>query len=130
MPHTPQSAAAGGSFHFRARFDVFQERDEASDFTVACREDHALRLDAHQLRRLQVGNDDDSFSNQGLRFVLLSNAGDDLPLLRTLSKTNLQLEQLLRFWDALGAEDLRRRELNLQEVGDGALSRRDWCGRS
>ncbi len=38
---------AAESFHFRARFDVFEERDEASDFAVACREDHALRFDPH-----------------------------------------------------------------------------------
>ncbi len=58
---------------------------------VACGQDHALRFDAHQLSRFQVGNDDDSFPDQGLWLVLLADAGDDLTLLRPLSKTDLQL---------------------------------------
>ena len=69
------------SFHFRAWFDVFKESDEPSDLAVACREDHALRLDAHQLGRLQVSDDDDGFADQGFRLVFLTDARHDLPLL-------------------------------------------------
>src|SRR4026209_2501318 len=105
MQQTRLSAAGGKSFYFRARFNVFQKRDKAADFAVACRENHALRFDAHQLRRFQVGDDDNGFPDQGFWLVFLSDAGDDLPLLRPLSKTDLQLEQLLRLRDTLGAED-------------------------
>ena len=58
------------------------------------------------------------------RFVFLADAGDDLSLLRSLSKTDLQLEQLLRLWDTFGSEDLRGLELNLHELVDGDLRRR------
>ena len=61
------------------------------------------------------------FPIKALRFVFLADAGDDLSLLRPLSKTDLQLEQLLRLGDTFGGEDLRGLELNLHELVDGDL---------
>ena len=44
-------------------------------------EDHAVRLDAHQLRRLQVGDDDDQAADERFRLVGFGDARDDRPLL-------------------------------------------------
>ena len=70
-----------GSFHFGAGVDFFKNGGESADFAVPCRQDHALRFDAHELRRLEIGDDDDGFADQRFRFIFLADAGDDLSLL-------------------------------------------------
>ena len=43
--------------------------------------DHALRLNAHELRRFEVRHDDDGLPTKTSSFVFLADTGDDLPLL-------------------------------------------------
>ena len=56
------------------------------------REEHAAGLDPHQLHRLQVGHDNDGLPDEIFRFVILSDAGHDLPFSIDLHR---QLDKLV-----------------------------------
>ena len=73
----------------------------------ARREHHPVRLDAHQLRRLQVEDDHDRAADERLRLVRLGDAGDDRALAG--AGVDLQLEQPARLGHALGRQHLGRR---------------------
>ena len=60
----PQEQGVGlwqppGSFHFGAGVNFFEDGGQAANFAVPCSQDHALRFDAHELRWLEVGDNDD-----------------------------------------------------------------------
>ena len=95
-----------------------------ADFFVAGCEDHALRFDPHELRRLQIRDDDDRLPIKRFRFIFLADARHDLPLLG--AEVNLEFDQFFRFRHALGGQHRRRLELNLRELVDGDLRRRGW----
>ena len=80
------------------------------------REDHAVGLDAHELRRLQVRDDDDVAADEGLGLVLRRDARDDLAPL--VAEIDLEAHQLVRLGHALGGDDLRRAQTHLLEVLD------------
>src|SRR5262245_113900 len=66
----------------------------------AGRENHPVRLDPHQLRRLQVEDDDHRLADERFGFVRLRDAGDERAVLR--ADVDRQLEQLLRLLHFLG----------------------------
>src|SRR6202035_3906140 len=79
-------------------------------------EDHPLRLDAHQLRRLQVRYHDDLLAHQLLRPVLLGEAGDHGAGL--LAEVQSQLQELVGLRYQLRGGDRRHLELGLEEAVD------------
>src|SRR5687768_7477392 len=74
----------------------------------AGRQHHSVRLDPHQLRRLQVRDDDDRPADELIGLIRLGDAGNDRPLLGPDIDT--QLDQLLRLRNGLGFEHLRDRK--------------------
>src|SRR5205807_2176412 len=78
---------------------------------------HPLRRDAHELGRLEIGNDDDLLADEVAGRVVLRDAGDDRPLLA--AEGDGELEQLLRLRHRLGGDHLGDAQLHLREVVDG-----------
>ena len=80
---------------------------------------HAVRLDPHQLRRLEVGHDDHLASDQLLRRVLRGDAGDERAL--PLAVEDGQLDQLLRLLHFFRGADLGDAQVGLEELLDADL---------
>ena len=79
------------------------EGDERRLAAVRARgEHHAVRLDAHQLRGLQVEHDDDRPADERLGLVGLRDAGDNRALLG--ADVDLHLHELVRLRHALGGQ--------------------------
>src|SRR5690625_3256358 len=111
--------AAGG--------EVAVEGGEAQvALAVLRRKDHPLRLNAAQLHRLQVGDDDDLLAYQVLRLVMLLDARDDLALLGAYLQ--LQDQQAVGLRVLFGVDHRRHAQLELGEIVDGDLGLvLDWC---
>src|SRR5215212_8591973 len=78
---------------------------------------HPPRLDAPELRGLQVGDDDDAPPDQGFGLVELGDARDDgAPV---VAEVEVELEQLVRFGDTLGGQHDGDPQVDLGEVVDG-----------
>ena len=77
---------------------------------------HALRGDAHELGRLQVGDHDDLLAHQVRRRVVLGDAGHHGAPLGP--ERDGELQQLLRLGHRLGRHHLGHPQLDLAEVGD------------
>ena len=82
------------------------DSDSAPAFD-ARRQHHPVRLDAHQLRRLQVRHDHDRPADELIGLIRLGDAGDDRPLLR--ADVHLQLDQLLRLRNGFGSSTFATR---------------------
>ena len=71
---------SGGS-NARPRRGVLKADEHRLAAVRARGEHHPVRLDAHQLRRLQVEDDDDRLADERFRLVGLGDAGDERALL-------------------------------------------------
>src|SRR3989449_9988845 len=70
-------------FNLRTRRDVVHCREQSRHLFLAGGQDHALRLDAHELGWLQVRHNHDALAHQIFRRVLRADAGYDLAPLGT-----------------------------------------------
>src|SRR6478672_2563456 len=61
------------------------------------RQDHAVRFDAHQLRRLQVEDDHHRFADQRIGLIRFGDAGDERAMFG--ADVYRELQQLLRLLD-------------------------------
>ena len=83
---------------------------------AAGREDHAPRLDAHQLRRFQIRQNHQASAHQRLRLVALPDAGDDRSGLS--ASLHLQLQQLGGLRHPLGRHHRGDTQVDFHEVVD------------
>src|SRR5256712_9170827 len=65
-------------FNLRTRRDVVHCCEQSRHLFLAGGQDHPLRLDAHELGRLQVRHNHDALAHQIFRRVLRADAGHDL----------------------------------------------------
>src|SRR2546421_4916032 len=89
--------------------------DGAALFADGGREHHALRLEAAELARLEVGDDDHLAADELLRLVVFGDAGENLARLR-LAEVYGEAEQLVGLRHALRRQHLAHAHLDLREV--------------
>src|SRR5688500_12379959 len=82
--------------------DVDVDRREADHLVATGGQDHALRGDAADGSRFEVGEEDDLLADQRVGRVALGDAGDDLPQ-GVLADVELEAQELLGPLDRLGA---------------------------
>src|SRR6185503_18453224 len=102
------------------------ERGKSEDLGVAGREDHALRRNASDRCRLEVGDDDHLLADELLGGVGLGDAGDDRARCG-LAEVDRQVQELLGLGHRGGCQDFSDPELDLAEIVD--LDRPDRRGR-
>src|SRR5690625_2980448 len=116
----PRSGTALELADLAAGGEVTVEGGEAQVALAVLRgKDHPLRLDAAQLHRLQVGDDDDLLALQVFRLVMLLDARDDLALLGAYLQ--LQDQQAVGLRVLFGVDHRRHAQLELREIVDGDL---------
>src|SRR6266849_1440145 len=104
MTNVGEIGMGASLFDLRSRRDVFDRCEERGDFLFAGGQDHALRLDAHDLGRLEVRHDDHALTHQVFRRVLGPDSCDDLTLLG--ANVHLLLEKLGGLRHTFRREDL------------------------
>ena len=89
-----------------------------------------MRFEAAHLAGGEVRDDDDIAANEIFGRVPLGDAGEDLTLF--IPEVDLEAEEFVGFWDALGDDDLGDAEIDFDEVVNGDLGRVGCgrCGRS
>src|SRR5919106_1299508 len=101
----------------RAGWNLRIETDERWLATVGARgEDHAVRLDPHQLGRFEIEHHHDRATHELLGFVGFGDPGHERPLLA--AGVDRQLYQLARIRHLLGREDFRYAQVDFHEVVD------------
>src|SRR2546428_10142607 len=108
-------------FNLRTRRDVVHCCEQSRHLFLAGGQDHPLRLDAHELGRLQVRHNHDALAHQIFRRVLRADAGPDLAPLG--SDIHLHLYKPGGLRHALGGDDKADAQRDLSELVDRDLIR-------
>src|SRR5438874_1129003 len=94
-------ASTGGSawpprplLHLGPRLHVIQNGHQSDHLFVTGGQHHPLRLDPHELGRLEIGDDHDATTDEVLGLVFVADPGHDLKLLA--AQVHPELQQLLR----------------------------------
>src|SRR6185437_7236342 len=114
----------GHLFQARAYRDVFEEAGE--DRLAAFErggDDHAVRFDASEFARVQIGDDYDFAADEFFRFVGFCYAGDDGSRF-WFADIDFQVEEFIGSLDRLGGFDQTYSEIDFREIVELDFGRR------
>src|SRR6185312_6975108 len=106
-------------FQASAYGNVFEEAGQhrLAFFANRGRDDHAIRLDAPQLTRLEIGDDHNLHANDLLRRILLGDSGDNRAYLS--ADINFELEQLIGAFNLFRRLHLSNTKFHFGKIVDG-----------